>query len=50
MKAAGKTYKQSSLRGREFHGFRFGEAPDATEANKKAREEAWNIWKKLYVP
>jgi hypothetical protein len=26
---------------------RSGEAPDATEANKKAREEAWKRWKSL---
>src|SRR5215813_5297932 len=30
------------------HGFmRSGEAPDANEANKKARDEAWVRWKKL---
>jgi len=30
------------------HGFmRAGEAPDANEANKKARDEAWVRWKKL---
>jgi carboxymethylenebutenolidase len=30
------------------HGFmRAGEAPDANEANKKARDEAWARWKKL---
>jgi carboxymethylenebutenolidase len=30
------------------HGFmRAGEAPDASEANKKARDEAWARWKKL---
>jgi hypothetical protein len=26
---------------------RAGEAPDASEANKKARDEAWVRWKKL---
>jgi len=30
------------------HGFmRAGEAPDANEANKKARDDAWARWKKL---
>lgn len=30
------------------HGFmRTGEAPDANEANKKARDEAWARWKKI---
>jgi carboxymethylenebutenolidase len=30
------------------HGFmRAGEAPDANEANKKARDEAWARWKKI---
>jgi carboxymethylenebutenolidase len=30
------------------HGFmRAGEAPDANEANKKARQEAWVRWKNL---
>lgn len=30
------------------HGFmRAGEAPDASEANKKARDEAWARWKKI---
>lgn len=30
------------------HGFmRAGEAPDANEANKKARDDAWTRWKKL---
>jgi len=30
------------------HGFmRAGEAPDANEANKKARDEAWTRWKKI---
>jgi hypothetical protein len=26
---------------------RAGEAPDATEANKKAREDAWKRWETL---
>jgi len=30
------------------HGFmREGEAPDASEANKKARDDAWARWKAL---
>ena len=47
MKAAGKTYEPVTYEG-ATHGFmRLGEAPDATEANKKAREEAWKRWKSL---
>ena len=47
MKAAGKTYEPVTYDG-ATHGFmRAGEAPDATEANKKAREEAWKRWKSL---
>ncbi len=47
MKAAGKTYEPVTYDG-AGHGFmRAGEAPDATEANKKANEEAWARWKKL---
>lgn len=41
MKAAGKTYDPKVYEG-AGHGFmRAGEAPDANDANKKAREEAW---------
>jgi carboxymethylenebutenolidase len=51
MKAAGKTYEPVTYDG-AGHGFlRAGEAPDAGEANKKAREAAWKrmteILKKL---
>jgi carboxymethylenebutenolidase len=47
MKAAGKTYEPVTYDG-AAHGFmRSGEAPDATEANKKAREDAWKRWKSL---
>ena len=47
MKAAGKTYEPVTYEG-AAHGFmRLGEAPDATEANKKAREEAWKRWRSL---
>ena len=44
MKAAGKTYEPVIYDG-AGHGFmRAGEAPDASEANKKAHDEAWKRW------
>ncbi len=47
MKAAGKTYEPVTYEG-AGHGFmRAGEAPDATDANKKARADAWVRWKGL---
>lgn len=47
MKAAGKVYDPVSYEG-AGHGFmRAGEAPDASEANRKARDDAWERWKKL---
>ena len=47
MKAAGKTYEPVTYEG-AGHGFmRAGEAPDATEANRKARSEAWARWRTL---
>jgi carboxymethylenebutenolidase len=47
MKKAGKTYEPVKYDG-AGHGFmRAGEAPDANDANKKAREEAWVRWKEL---
>ncbi|TAK92670.1 MAG: dienelactone hydrolase family protein [Verrucomicrobia bacterium] len=47
MKAAKKTYEPVTYEG-AGHGFmRAGEAPDAGEANKKARGEAWQRWKEL---
>jgi carboxymethylenebutenolidase len=47
MKAAGKKYEPVIYKG-ATHGFmREGEAPDANEANKKARDDAWARWKKL---
>jgi carboxymethylenebutenolidase len=47
MKAAGKTFKPVTYDG-AGHGFmRAGEAPDASEANAKARAEAWARWKAL---
>jgi len=47
MKESGKTYEPVIYEG-AGHGFmRAGEAPDASEANRKARTEAWARWKKL---
>src|ERR1700720_253061 len=47
MKAAGKTYDPVTYDG-AGHGFmRAGEAPDANDANKKARDDAWARWKTL---
>jgi carboxymethylenebutenolidase len=47
MKAAGKTFEPVTYEG-AGHGFmRAGEAPDASEPNKKARTEAWARWKSL---
>ena len=47
MRAAGKTYDPVTYDG-AGHGFmRSGEAPDASAANKKAREDSWKRWKGL---
>ena len=47
MKAAGKTFEPVTYEG-AGHGFmRAGEAPDASEPNRKARTEAWARWKTL---
>ncbi|HLK05432.1 MAG TPA: dienelactone hydrolase family protein [Candidatus Acidoferrum sp.] len=47
MKAAGKKYEPITYDG-AGHGFmRAGEAPDASEPNKRAREDAWRRWKEL---
>jgi carboxymethylenebutenolidase len=47
MKTAGKSYDPVIYEG-AGHGFmRAGEAPDANDANKKARAEAWERWKSL---
>ena len=47
MKKAGQTYEPVTYEG-AGHGFmRAGEAPDANEANKKARLEGWKRWKEL---
>jgi carboxymethylenebutenolidase len=46
-KKAGKTYEPVIYEG-AGHGFmRAGEAPDASDANKKARDDAWKRWKEL---
>jgi carboxymethylenebutenolidase len=47
MKAAGKKFDPVTYDG-AGHGFmRAGEAPDASDANKKARDDAWKRWKSL---
>ena len=47
MQSEGKTYDSVIYEG-AGHGFmRAGEAPDANEANKKARAEAWDRLKSL---
>jgi len=47
MKAAGKKYEPVTYEN-AGHGFmRAGEAPDASDGNKKAREDAWKRWKEL---
>lgn len=47
MKAAGKVYEPVTYAG-AGHGFmRMGETPDATDANRKARADAWVRWKSL---
>jgi carboxymethylenebutenolidase len=47
MKALGKRYEPVTYEG-AGHGFmRAGEAADATEPNRKARDEAWTRWKEL---
>ena len=47
MKAASKKYEPVIYKG-AGHGFmREGEMPNANEANKKARDDAWARWKKL---
>jgi len=47
MKAAGKMYEPVTYDG-AGHGFmRAGEAPDASDANRKASADAWERWKDL---
>ncbi len=49
MKKAGKMYEPVTYDG-AGHGFmRAGEAPDASPANKKARDDAWKRWKELLM-
>lgn len=47
MKAAGKTYEPVTYEGAGHGFFRAGAAPDASDANKKAREEAWKRLKDI---
>jgi carboxymethylenebutenolidase len=50
MKAAGKRFDPVTYDG-AGHGFmRAGEAPDASDANKKARDDSWKRWKSLLAP
>lgn len=44
MKAAGKTFEPVIYEGAGHAFMRLGELPDAEEANRKAREEAWVRW------
>lgn len=44
MKKAGKTYEPVVYEGAGHGFFRSGEEPDASEANRKARESAWQRW------
>jgi carboxymethylenebutenolidase len=47
MKEAGKTYEPEIYKG-AGHGFmRAGDQPNPGEANKKARDDAWQRWKQL---
>jgi carboxymethylenebutenolidase len=47
MKEAGKTYERTEYGG-AGHGFmRAGEMPDASPANRRARNEGWQRWKAL---
>lgn len=44
MKAAGKTFEPAIYEGAGHAFMRLGEMPDASEANRKAYEEAWKRW------
>ena len=47
MKALGKHYEPVTYEG-AGHGFmRSGEEPEATEPNRKARDDGWKRWKEL---
>jgi carboxymethylenebutenolidase len=47
MKAAGKTFEPVVYDGAGHAFMRLGELPDGTEANRKARDEAWKRWSEL---
>jgi carboxymethylenebutenolidase len=47
MKEAGKTYDPITYEGAGHAFMRLGDAPDASGPNKKARDDAWERWKKL---
>lgn len=47
MKAAGKTYEPVTYDGAGHGYMRAGEAPDANDANKKARDDSWKRLKEL---
>ncbi len=47
MKEAGKVFEAVTYEGAGHAFMRLGEEPDAAEANKKAREQAWARWKAL---
>src|ERR1700688_3953589 len=47
MKAAGKTFDPAPYEAAGNGFMRAGEAPDAKEADRKAREDAWKRWKSL---
>ena len=47
MKALGKTYEPATYEG-AGHGFmRAGEEPEATDANRRGRDDGWKRWKEL---
>jgi carboxymethylenebutenolidase len=47
MKAAGKAFEPVTYEG-AGHGFlRAGDAPDASDANKTAKDAAWKRWTEL---
>lgn len=50
MRSLGKTYEPVTYAG-AGHGFmRAGEAPDASAANRQARDDAWKRWKSFLKP
>jgi carboxymethylenebutenolidase len=44
MQKTGKTYEPVLYEGAGHAFMRLGEEPDASEANRKARDEAWTRW------